>query len=307
VSGLCRLNKGLVPAVVLMSTLLMVSTASVATQTPALATVLSRASGYAADFKQQFARVVMEEIYIQDVDSYTRLRPEVTHRELKSDLLLVRPEEGGRHIEFRDVAEVDGRAVRDRAERLTRLFIDPSRLDEQVQQIIEESARYNIGKVLRNVNTPTLALMFFDPLYQPRFTFSIAADRTPSLAMRSGHASDATSPRFVVSADVWVIEYRESSTPTIIRSPEGRNMPARGRFWLDGDSGRVLMTELVAGDSTLKATIDVSYQSEPVLGFSVPVEMRERYDAPNIVITGTARYSNFRRFEVQVDDKPGRP
>ena len=39
-----------------------------------------------------------------------------------------------------------------------------------------------------------------------------------------------------------------------------------------------------------------------VLGFSVPVEMRERYDAPNLVINGTATYQRFRRFDVKVEE-----
>jgi len=62
-----------------------------------------------------------------------------------------------------------------------------------------------------------------------------------------------------------------------------------------------VLTEMVAGDGSLRATIDVSYQSAPLLGFSVPAETRERYEAPNVVISGTATYGNFRRFEVKVD------
>ena len=270
-------------------------------QPPSLTEVLDRATMYALNFKRQFIGIVTEEIYTQDVVTYTRFRPEVTHRELKSDFLLVRTEENERYVEFRDVAEVDGRLVRDRADRLTRLFLEPDKSADQIQKIMQESSRYNIGRVLRNVNTPTLALAFLDPEYKSRFTFSIAADRTPALAMRAEHARDAASPSFVVPTDVWVVEYQETRPRTIIRSPENRDMPAHGRFWLEGDTGRLIMTELIAGDGSLRATIDVSYQSEPLLGFSVPVEMRERYEAPNVVISGTATYGNFRKFEVKVE------
>jgi len=237
------------------------------------------------------------------VVSYTRFRPDVTHRELKSDFLLVRTEDTERYVEFRDVAAVDGRPVRDRADRLTKLFLEPDKSADQIEKIIQESARYNIGRVRRNVNTPTLALGFLDPEYKSRFTFSIAADRTPALALRSGNARDAASPNFIVPPNAWVVEYQETLRRTIIRTPEGRDMAAHGRFWLEGDTGRLLMTEMVAGDGSLRATINVSYQSQPLLGFSVPVEMRERYEAPNLVITGTATYGNFRRFEVKVDSE----
>jgi len=271
-------------------------------QAPSLGTVLERAATYSTEFKRKLAGIVAEEIYVQDIEAVGRFRPEVMHRELKSDLMLVRAEDTGGYVEFRDVAEVDGNAVRDRAERLTNLFLNPRGSAGQLQKIIAESARYNIGKVRRNVNTPTLALMILDPDYQPRFTFSIATDRTPSLANRKGKPADVASPTFSVSTEVWVVEYAESGPRTIIRSPEGRDMPARGRFWLDPSTGRLLMTELIAGDATLQATINVSYQSEPLLGFSVPIEMRERYDAPNLVISGTAIYRNFRRFDVHVEE-----
>jgi hypothetical protein len=275
---------------------------------PSIENVLERAARYAIDFKRRLSGIVAEEDYVQDIDVFTRLKPEVMHRELKSDLLLVRPADIDRYVEFRDVAEVDGRAVRDRQERLTNLFLDPRGSNGQLQKIIAESARYNIGKVVRNVNTPLLALMFLDPDYQSRFTFTIAVDRTPSLARRSGKPGDTASPNFSVATEVWVVEYEEAGPRTIIRTPEGRDMPARGRFWLDPVSGRLLMTELVAGDSSLRATINVSYQSEPLLGFSVPVEMRERYDAPDLIISGTATYRNFRQFDVKVEEiiSPGK-
>jgi hypothetical protein len=290
------------PIVRALAGLLLVAMPAVAqTPPPSLGLVLRRAAAYAADFKTRLASIVTNETYVQDVDAYTRIKPEVTHRDLKSDLLLVRVEETGQYVEFRDVAEVDGRAVRDRDDRLTEIFLNPKGSKGQLQRIIQESARYNIGKVVRNVNTPTLALVFLDPDYQPRFTFSISDDRTPSLANRAGKSGDAASPNFDLSGNVMVVEYQESRSPTIIRSPEGRQMPAHGRFWLEPDTGRLLMTELIAGDGSLKATINVSYQSEPLLGFFVPVEMRERYDAPNLVISGTATYGNFRRFQVQVD------
>ncbi len=276
-------------------------------QEPSLGTVLQRATQYATDFRRQFAGIVAEEIYVQDVGVTSRTKPAVTHRELKSDLLLVRAEDTGGYVEFRDVVEVDGRAVRDRQERLTNLFLNPRGSKGQLRKIIEESARYNIGKVLRTVNTPTLALTFLDLANQSRFTFSIAADRSPSLAKRKDKRSDISSPTFSVSTELLVVEYRESQPKTIIRSPEGRDRPARGRFWLDPATGRLLMSELIASDFAVRATINVSYQSEPLLGFSVPVEMRERYDAQNLVITGTATYRRFRRFDVQVEESTSRP
>ena len=85
-----------------------------------------------------------------------------------SDLLLVKPEKADRWIQFRDVFEVDGRPIRDRNERLMKLFVEPSSSTAgQVEQIVTESARYNIGSVLRTINVPVFALLILDPKSAP--------------------------------------------------------------------------------------------------------------------------------------------
>jgi len=50
--------------------------------------------------------------------------------------------------------------------------------------------------------------------------------------------------------------------------------------------------------------MQVSYQSEPLLGFLVPVEMREQYAARkrSYRLSGTATYGNFRQFTVRTDE-----
>jgi hypothetical protein len=70
----------------------------------------------------------------------------------------------------------------------------------------------------------------------------------------------------------------------------------RGRLWVEPLTGRVLMSELLTGDDDLRVAIAASYQSEPLLGFLVPVEMRERYEAraTDTLIEGVATYEAFR-------------
>ncbi len=65
------------------------------------------------------------------------------------------------------------------------------------------------------------------------------------------------------------------------------------------------MTELLAESRELRARIDVSYQSPPLLGFLVPIEMHERYEMrkEQSIVDGTATYGNFRRFTVKVDEQ----
>ncbi len=275
-------------------------------QAPSLDEVLARAAGYVEGFHHELSGIVAEETYRQWIvnassNSIFSARPQVPERRLRSDLLLLRPAGADRYVEFRDVFEVDRRPVRDREERLTQLFLEGSpSAATQIRRIIEESARYNIGAVVRTINVPTLALTFLEAGNQARFRFLRAESSAPSIGGRAGRDDDT--PVFRVSTEMWVIEYEEVREDTIIRTPDGTDLPARGRFWIDPERGAVLMSELIVTNPDVRATIDVSYQSEPLLGFLVPVEMHERYQATRDVIEGRAAYGRFRRFQVDVDE-----
>jgi hypothetical protein len=64
-------------------------------------------------------------------------------------------------------------------------------------------------------------------------------------------------------------------------------------------TGRVLVSELVVDDRTVRATIEVSFQSEPLLDMLVPVAMQERYEGKKTgsIVEGRATYGRFRRLE----------
>jgi hypothetical protein len=268
-------------------------------QEQTLPQVLARATDYVNALHEQLYGVVMEERYQQRAwspspGSFSGKYQRVT---LRSDYLLVRPEGSERYFGFRDVFEVNGRAVRDREERLAELFLDESSsARDQVQGILREGARYNIGDVVRNTNTPTLALLFLRPSYKPRFQFERLDDASPRLGLDG--------PEDV--PNVWVIEFRETWPTTVVTGRDGINLPARGRFWVEPDNGRVLVTELVLDSSDMDSTVVVKYETNETLGHFVPVEMREHYDnhQAGSQVDGTATYSRFRQFRVEVEEAP---
>ena len=277
---------------------------AVADDRPPLAVVLQRVADYVIHYQQMISGVVAEEHYVQNSDKSER--PFVTHRELKSDLLLVRAEgQSNGYVQFRDVYEVDGDPVRDRNDRLLKLFLNPNPKEspsKQAAEIMNESARYNIGSVLRNVNTPMFGLILFDPSYQPRFKYSISTEHkgTP----RGLPKSDA----FKLAADTWEIDYEEVMTPTVIQG-DGQDAKTHGRIWVDPETSRILITELVNEAKTVRTTIRVSYQSPPLEGVMLPVEMRETYVLKNRFYTfdGEATYGNYRRFSVNTVEVIGEP
>jgi hypothetical protein len=271
-------------------------------QDASLLDVLARATVYVDDLHERLVGVVMEERYEQRARyppgaGVSASSARVT---LLSDYLLLEPEGTDRPFGFRDVFEANGRPVRDREERLTRLFLNPmSSIRRRIQGILAESARHNIGDVERNTNTPTLALLFLSSSYKSRFAFERASDTSPELGIDKPEGP----------ADVQVVAYQEAWPVTLIRRRGGVNLPARGRYWIEAATGRVLVTELVLDHPDVDSLITVRYAAGETLEHLVPVEMRERYNnrRSRSRVDGTATYSRFRRFQVQVDEGAAAP
>ena len=93
-----------------------------------LATVLERAGAYVGLVEHGVSGIVAEERYGQRWTVLPRgmQTDEQRQRELVSDLLIVRIETAGLLAQFRDVLDVDGAPVRDRDERLMKLFLQPT-------------------------------------------------------------------------------------------------------------------------------------------------------------------------------------
>ncbi len=264
-----------------------------AAQKPSINEVLTRSAAYVAEFRKQLSSIVAEETYRQEIVSTARIGGGAGPvRTLRSDYLLVKPTDADRHVELRDVFEVDGRSVRGRQARLEGMVMDPG-AGARIGEIISESARYNIGSVRRTINTPLMALIFLDAVNQERFRFRHVEKQTPVFPdARDTAINDA--PVFRVSTEIWTVEYQEQRKPTIVTAPNGDHRPAHGRFWIDPTNGSVLISELIVDGGGVIATVTVSYQSEPLMGFLVPVEMRESYIRDGERISGRAEYSRFR-------------
>ena len=251
--------------------------------------LIQRVSAYVDSFQKQFGSMVSEERYQQSIRpgpmAIVRGRAISEPREetvLLSDFLLVQPP-GEDWMAFRDVFERDGKKVRDREERLAKLFLGGSRSAvEQARSIMEESARYNIGNVSRNFNVPTLVLTLLTPAHRSRLRFE------------QGKKEDAGT----------VVEFKETSQPTYIRTTGGRDLPVFGRLWVDPADGTIRKTELHAVDATVEGHITVTFAHDDAAGMVVPVKMEERYrrGRDTTEVRGVATYSKFRRFQVSTSE-----
>jgi hypothetical protein len=255
--------------------------------------VMRRVHAYVAVYEDhQLATVIARERYYQQwLDGHANLKGE---RTMLSDYLLLQlPNEDW--VPVRDVYEIDGTAVADRAGRLKTLFAGPrEQLSERLMAMAEESARLNLGDLYyRTLNLPTFALRVLRPASRKRIRFDKAGEER------------------VHDTDTWVVAFRETKGPTFSAKPDGTDLPAHGRFWVEPDTGVVLKSEMILGGTrrlSARATITVTYRLEPSLGFRVPIEMHERYDNPrrkrdDVVVT-LATYSDFRPFDWRTQVPP---
>ena len=272
-----------------------------------LSAVLSRAATYIGSYGDHLSGLVVEESYVQDVVMVNRFGYRMSmakgpvHRTLKSDLLLVKTSEDT-WMQFRDVFEVDGRPVRDRNDRLAKLFLEPAsakaknNTDAQALKIARESARYNIGDVERTINLPVLALSILERQAQTGFQFTEGGIDNPPVLPRL--------PAFTPPAGAVVVGFTETQIRSIVVTPQGKNLKSRGRFWITLPEGHVMMSEMAVEDFTLSATIHVAYGMQPNIKVPVPVEMHEVYynRLNNQRVEGAATYTNFRQFNVKTDE-----
>jgi VWFA-related protein len=271
-----------------------------------LASILERSGQYVVDYEQAFHDIAAEETYTQRTAPQQKMgggvallcTPAGCQRTTRADVVFVRLRGEVPWGTFRDVFEVDGQKVRDREARLEPLFgaSAPASRAERVQAILKESARYNIGPAVRNINFPTMALAFLLPQNQQRFAWKRGGTR-----------------RFTTVEGVEV-HFEETARPTMVDDGAGGGLPAKGRFWIDPARGTVLRSETTFRFEPDRAWASVAtrYRPEPKLAMWVPAEMRETYqDLRGTPIFGspseaTARYSNFRRFTVTIEDVSAR-
>ncbi len=150
-------------------------------------------------------------------------------RQLDSELLFVWLPQARSWITVRDVMAIDGTPRPVGYRRLQALLGGPAVSVDQLSALAAENGRFNIGKIVRTFNEPTLALLFLDEHYRRRFTFTKGDPQTID-----GHRA-AT------------YDFVEHGRPTVIRDAN-RDIPVRGTLWIDATTGQVLRTALELSD-----------------------------------------------------------
>lgn len=257
---------------------------------PSLKDVVRRMGAYVQAYGEKASLVVGVERYTQHVKGSERTT--ARDRLTVADFAIVKAQGFGGWVGFRDVVEADGERFADHTDRLLAVLSDVSGSLDEAKRLSDESARFNIGPIARNFNVPTAALFFFRLESLERFKFKKKSD----------------------GQGVWEIAFEETARPTLVRTPEGRSVPAAGSVWVNPVDGTVLRTQLrmtgfgggpgAFARRTGSAQVDVSYARVPSIGMWLPDTMTESYE----VLSGTsqerttaeAHYSDYRVFQTSV-------
>src|SRR5262249_25658919 len=139
---------------------------------PSIAAILNRAGEQVRRFEQEFTLVISEENYHQHANGQMVSRPK---RRTRAEMLFLWLPEERVWLTVRNVLNADGHPAAGVEGRLDNaLRATGSDRLALLRAVINDSARFNIGRTYRNFNFPTLVLSFLDPAMQPRFTFSLA-------------------------------------------------------------------------------------------------------------------------------------
>lgn len=250
------------------------------------------AADYVRQYEEELTSVVARETYRQNIRFQTpRVQNEPLMRTLTSEIFFMFIERQG-WMAIRDVLTVDNAPLAERTDLRRALAELPA--SQVAGRFIAHNARYNIGRIRRNFNEPTVALAVLSDRHRARFSFE---------RVRARRGDD---PSFVTLA------YRERTGPTLIRGLAGENVFSTGQITLDPATGRVVATRMAMTIGAIRVNLSTAFAHEPKLDMTVPVSFSEHYldgmppprgagpsTARHEEILCEARYSDFQRFGVQ--------
>ena len=279
-------------------------TAAAATPASEVPPIIRQASAYTEQYLHRLSEVILEESARQQLrqpyDMANRATGSLAVRRLESELLFVSLPPPAGPTAFRDVLAVDGRAVRDRDDRLQRLFVEehPSAV-QQATQIMAESARHNLGTAARILNVPTVPLFFLRAESLTRLRYELKGERT------------------VDGRRLARVAFNNELPPTVLQTAGGDQIFAQGEFLIDPEDGAIWRAALSiniregsrrSGRILLEGDTTVEFRPHEAWGFLVPASMKERYVLRSgEEFTAETQYTGYKRFGVRTEEKLAEP
>jgi hypothetical protein len=265
-----------------------------------LPAVVAAAAAYVKQYEQTLTYIVADELYRQQIRGQVPLvqsmpRSRVTQSEI---FFMFAPEDRG-WMAIRDVAVLDGKPLEGRPDLKTALQILPA--TAVAGAFKSYNSRFNLGRVVRNFNEPTLSLLVMDERHLPRFAFE---------RKRVERAREAT---------LVTVEFTEKTEPTLIRDLNLQSVFSTGELTVEAGTGRIRKAVLRVTIGSVRMEFTTDYALDRHTDLWVPTSFRERYEdgiagiqpqtpaqrRESLSVPPTqyeeiicdAKYTNFRRFE----------
>ena len=256
--------------------------AASAAQQPDAGALRDRLDQYLLAYEPLLSTVVADELMTQR----TNERWVVNNRRIESEVAFIALPADAGWMGFRRVMKVNGKAIKDRGVALVQLMIEGASDDfDQARLLLADSAAHNLGAP-RTINLPNLPLELLHPRHRHRFTQEVFGREK----VRGTQAA--------------LLRFDEISTPTIIQQPGAGDMKTVVWAWIEPSIGRLLRAQVTARDARLGAgdfvaEIRVDFKEDRNVGMLVPAEMKETFFVEHGAGTGTATYTNYRRFQTR--------
>ena len=207
-----------------------------------------------------------------------------TNRRIRSEVAFIALPGSAGWMGFRRVVEVNGKAAKDSGATLGELMRQGRSNDyQQARALLAESAAHNLGEP-RTINLPNLPLELLHPRHRSRFAHEV-------------YGRDK-----IHGMNTVLLRLTEQDSPTIIQQAGGGDMKTVVWAWIEPATGRLLRAQVTARDGRIGlwsfiAEIRVEFKDDKKMGVLVPDTMTERFYVDRGSGSGTAKYSNYRRFE----------
>lgn len=266
-------------AFAIVSTAIPTSRSQKATDLPALDVLVARAADYVAAYQRDFAFLVADEEYVQDVNAPREKFQQ--SRTTRGEMFLTFIEADDEWVAVHDVVEVDGAPAQDKID--VRALLALGSVRSVAARVLSNNARYNIGRVGRNINQPTFALLALGARRRSNFSFS------------RGDVDRSQPARALVT-----LRFKEGRSGAIVHGNDNKPIPSRGDITIEADTGRVVRTRIEFEVGSVSAEQATVYSPEERLSLLVPTLFTEKYvlqaGSHSETTTCRATYTNFKRF-----------
>lgn len=244
-----------------------------------LVEIVNATRRYVSDYEEKLTLIVADENYVQRELNPGESSPRFPSRLMKSEMFFAFTPSTNEWLAVRNVKSVDGKAVSAGPDVNKLLSTMPAK---QAATIVKAfNSRYNLGRIVRNYNEPTLSLLLFDVNWREDLEFQLKrVDEDKGIRLAT-------------------IAFRERAEPTLIVDLDQHPVRSSGEVTVEVATGRVRKILLQSPIDNVISALETTYGYDKKLDTWVPMDFAERYVANgDEEVVCRATYSNFRRFEV---------